>query len=54
MASPRNELQPGPSSVDGELPLVFTINAINMQGAFIPSLLTQSNMLVGYYTKKEF
>ncbi len=25
-----------------------------MQGAFIPLLLTESNMLVGYYPRKEF
>ena len=54
MASPRNEPWPGPSSVKGELPSVFTIDAIDMQGVFILLLLTQSNMLVGYYTKKEF
>ena len=54
MASPRNEPPPGASSVDGESPLVFTVDAIDMQGAYIPLLLAQSNTLVGYYPKKEF
>jgi len=54
VASPGNELLPGGSAVDGELPSVITIDAIDMQGAYVPLILTQSNTLVGYYPKKEF
>ena len=34
--------------------MVFTVDAIDMQGMCIPSLLTQSNITVGYYLNKEF
>ena len=57
MASPRTELPPGasPSSpIHGTLPSVFTIDAIDMQGAYTPSLLARSNGPTGYYPKKQF
>ena len=57
IASPRTELPPGasPSSpVDGNLPSVFTVDAIDMQGACTPLLLARSNNPIGYYPKKQF
>ena len=57
MATPTTELPPGasPSSpVDGNLPSVFTVDAIDMQGAYIPSLLARFNNPIGYYPKKQF
>jgi len=57
LASPSSGPPPGApssSSVGGESLLVFTVDAIDMQGMCIPLLLTRFNIPVGYYPKKEF
>jgi len=57
MSCPGSDPLPGASAsflANDKSPLVFTIDAIDMQGVCTQSLLTSTNRPAGYYLMKEF